>query len=82
MIGETGARISDVVTGAELDQLQAHVGLLLRGHVRDFRLSAQDNGLVLHGYARTYYSKQRAQHLVLVMAKRGLVISANAIQVG
>ncbi len=47
--------------------------------VGDFRVLAQDGGLVLQGRARTYYAKQLAQHAVMdVTAAR---ILANEIQV-
>jgi hypothetical protein len=69
-----------VVTRGELDQLERHLPTLVCGQVLDLRLLAQEGGLVLRGYARTHYAKQRAQQLV--MERTGLPIRANDIEVG
>ena len=58
-------RIEDDVDFAsrdEIDRLARNVRRRLNGQVRDFHLRLQDNGLILQGYAITYYAKQLAQH--------------------
>ncbi len=51
----------------------------LRGRLQEFRLVVEEAGLVLHGKARSYHTKQVAQHEV--MAATGLPIAANHIEV-
>jgi hypothetical protein len=55
----------DFVSQDELNNLEGTVRRRLNGRVRDFRLLLQDNGLILQGYAFTYYAKQLAQHAVM-----------------
>ncbi len=64
---------------SDLDQLEAHLQILLAGRVRHFHLIATDQGLILRGQARTYYAKQLAQHAV--MEATDLPIVANEIEV-
>jgi hypothetical protein len=45
---------------AELEQLETQVQSRLNGRVRHFRLVVRECGLILTGYARTYYAKQLA----------------------
>ena len=51
----------------------------LNGRVRDLKLMACDDGLVLQGRALTYHAKQLAQHAVMELTK--LPIRANEIEV-
>jgi len=67
-------------TSGAVDQIEARVQCRLNGRVHDFRLSIRDNGLVLHGHARTYYAKQLAQHVVMEVT--AVPILANEIEVG
>jgi hypothetical protein len=69
----------DFVSQDELNNLEGNVRRRLNGRVRDFRLLLQDNGLILQGYAFTYYAKQLAQHAI--MQATGLPILANDIEV-
>jgi hypothetical protein len=69
----------DPVTDDEIAQLEAQLQELFLGRVGNFRLAIEGAGLVLRGYARTYYSKQLAQHAVLQTAR--LPIVANEIKV-
>ncbi len=64
---------------AELDALETRLQGQLNGRVRDLRLSFLGSGLVLRGFARTYYAKQLAQHAV--MQETELPILANQIEV-
>jgi len=50
---------------AEIHQMEAHVQARLNNRVRDFQLVACEHGLILRGYAATYYTKQLAQQAVL-----------------
>jgi hypothetical protein len=63
----------------ELARLEEHLESQLSGRVRDFHLRVYDDGLVLCGWAPTYYGKQLAQHLA--MQATDLPIRANDIQV-
>jgi hypothetical protein len=69
----------DLPTAEALSELEQHVQRRLNGRVRDFRLSLRDDGLVLKGYARSYYAKQLAQHAV--MEAVDVPINANDIEV-
>ena len=62
-----------------IDELQARLRLQLHGQVQELRLLFRENGLVLHGSARTYYAKQLAQHVALETS--GLSILINEIRV-
>lgn len=63
-----------------IDNLEGNVRRRLNGRVRDFRLLLQDNGLILQGFAFTYYAKQLAQHTIMQATR--LPILANEIEVG
>ncbi|QDU29293.1 hypothetical protein ETAA8_44010 [Anatilimnocola aggregata] len=43
-------------------QLEACLQSRLNGRVRDLRLVSTNAGIVLHGFAASYYAKQLAQH--------------------
>ncbi len=62
-----------------LDELETRLQSRLVGRVQEFRLEARGSGLVLRGWARTYYAKQLAQHAV--MEATDLSILTNAITV-
>lgn len=47
--------------------------------IRDLRVELEGGGLVLHGWAATYYAKQLAQHAAAEAA--GLPVHTNAIEV-
>jgi hypothetical protein len=64
---------------ASLEQLEARIQGHLAGRVRDLRLSFSGDGVVLRGFARTYYAKQLAQHAV--MNHTPMPIRANEIVV-
>jgi hypothetical protein len=66
-------------TSGQLRELEAQIGLQLKGRVRDFRLSLRDGGVVLEGRAQSYHAKQLAQHAV--MEASDLTICANDIEV-
>jgi hypothetical protein len=70
---------NSTVTQADLLEALIQRRLVGRASVRDFRLVAQDQGLVLRGRASTYYAKQIAQHAA--METTGLPILANEIEV-
>jgi hypothetical protein len=62
-----------------LDELEARLQGQLRGRVRELRLLNWTGGVVLRGFARTYYAKQLAQHAVMTNTR--LPILANEIEV-
>ena len=64
---------------SDLDQLENRVQVKLSGRIHDLRLLRHDFGVVLRGFARTYYAKQLAQHTV--MTETELPILANEIEV-
>jgi hypothetical protein len=72
-------RESGVVSHEEIERLERRVRHLLSGRLRVFRLLVLDNGLILKGQARTYYTKQLAQHAVMEATR--LPILANDIEV-
>ena len=47
--------------------------------IRDLRVELEGGGLILHGWAATYYAKQLAQHAAAEAA--GLPVRTNAINV-
>ncbi len=63
----------------EIERLANRIRATLSGRIRDFRLEVGAAGLVLRGWARTYYAKQLAQHAV--MAATDLPIVRNEIEV-
>jgi hypothetical protein len=62
-----------------LDRLEARLRFRLIGRIRGLRLVAAGPGVILTGYARTYYAKQLAQEAV--MAATDLPVLANEIEV-
>jgi hypothetical protein len=62
-----------------LDQLENRVQSKLSGRIRNLRLLRHGDGVVLRGFARTFYAKQLAQHAV--MTESELPILANEIEV-
>lgn len=70
--------VSDLFSD-RIAQVEAHVQSRLNGQVRDLRVEARDQGLVLRGHTHTYYAKQQAQHAV--QKASGLPILANEIEV-
>jgi hypothetical protein len=79
--GSAKERVRQVSGGFidKLAQVEAHVQSRLIGRVRDLRLEALEQGIVLRGRALTYHVKQLAQHAV--MEASGLPIVANEIEV-
>jgi hypothetical protein len=69
---------SDASTSA-VNELEAHVRLLLKGRARDLQVVFAGRGLILRGGARTYYVKQLAQHAI--MEATHLPIVSNEIEV-
>ncbi len=69
----------DTATCERLAHIEERVRRRLILLVRDFQLDIRDNGLVLHGQARSYYAKQLAQQAVMEAAE--LPIRANEIEV-
>jgi hypothetical protein len=65
--------------GPALEQLETQLRSRLIGRVRGLRLVLAGRGLILQGYARSYYAKQLAQHAV--MAASDLPLLANEIEV-
>jgi hypothetical protein len=70
---------SEVWSTEAIDELEDHIQSRLMGRVLDLRLVLTDDGLILHGHARTYYAKQLAQHAL--MEATPLPILANEIEV-
>jgi hypothetical protein len=63
----------------DLAGFEEHLRCRLGGMVRDFKLVATNEGLVLRGHAHTYYAKQLAQQAVLTASTAPIV--ANEIEV-
>lgn len=62
-----------------LQRIVARLRMRLGRHVRDFKVSAREDGLVLWGDAKTSYGKLMAQEVVSEVS--GRLILANNIQV-
>jgi hypothetical protein len=63
----------------DLELLELRVQHKLHGRIASFQLNWHHKGIVLRGFARTYYAKQLAQHVV--MTETDIQIAANEIQV-
>jgi hypothetical protein len=59
----------------DIDQVEVHVRCRLGGRVRDLQVLGRDNGLVLKGFAPTYYVKQLAQHLVMEATEMPILVN-------
>lgn len=70
---------SQALTSDQLACFEERLRCRLTGRVRDLRLVVCEHGLVLRGYAHTYYAKQLAQHVAMETTK--LPIRANEIEV-
>ena len=66
-------------TGDVLQYIEEKIRRQLAGSVRNLHLILSDDGLVMRGCVRSYYSKQLAQHAVMKHTK--LPIRANEIEV-
>ena len=66
---------------ADTNSLEALVRQTLAGraHVRDLRVVVLEDGVILEGWAATFYAKQLAQHVVTKVL--GLSLRANRIEV-
>jgi hypothetical protein len=64
---------------APLATLEEQIRSRLSGRVSRFRLLVREHGVVLRGYALSFYAKQLAQQAVMEAGK--LPIEANEIQV-
>lgn len=64
---------------ASLEKLETQLQGKMLGRVHNLKIVAHDSGLVLRGFARTYYAKQLAQHAL--MTETSLPIAANEIEV-
>ena len=65
--------------GDVLQHIEKKIRRQLAGSVRNLHLILNDNGLVMRGCVRSYYSKQLAQHAVMKLTN--VRIRANEIQV-
>ncbi|HZZ77355.1 MAG TPA: hypothetical protein VFE62_02490 [Gemmataceae bacterium] len=72
-------RTSNSPSSDRLDVLENRVQGYLCGRVQDLQLYQRDHGIVLQGFARTYYAKQLAQHAV--MRETDAPILANEIKI-
>ena len=70
---------SEAITEPSVEQFESLVKQRLHGRVRELRLVALDQGLILQGQTSTYYAKQLAQHAAMEVS--GLPILANNIEV-
>lgn len=63
----------------ESGQIEMLLRRKLTGRIRELHVDVVDDGLVLQGFAPTYYAKQLAQHAAMEVS--GLPIRANEIKV-
>jgi hypothetical protein len=71
--------VDKVETSDLLERIAESIRHRLGGGVRNLHVVLRDDGLVLRGCARSYYSKQLAQHAVMELTQ--LPIRANEIEV-
>ena len=67
------------VSEMELEELETRLQSKLGGRIRQLSVNVHEGGLVLRGFARTYYAKQLAQHTAMTESDRP--IFANEIVV-
>ena len=67
------------VRADETNAAVAHLATQLRGRLRNIRVIAEPEGVVIRGVANSYYVKQLAQHAI--MRKFALPVVANEITV-
>lgn len=79
MLAEAYAECREGLARPEVERLELQVQSRLGSRVRDLRLVAGAQGLILRGRAPTYHAKQLAQHAL--MAATRLPILANEIEV-
>lgn len=72
-------QLADLEVDPKIERVEAAVRLRLAGRLRDFRVTKNQMGLVLYGFAHSYHAKQLAQHAV--METTTLPIAANEIEV-
>jgi hypothetical protein len=72
-------RGDNLSAAGELGHVEARVRSRLAGRVRELRVEACADGLVLEGWTATYYAKQLAQHAVMEVTR--LPIVRNGIEV-
>jgi len=70
---------TDLSIPMKLDQIETRLQGQLSGRIRDLTLVYRQPGVILRGFARTYYAKQLAQHAL--MREVDLPILANEIEV-
>ena len=63
----------------QLEHLESLVQRRIGGRVRDLRIVARPNGIILQGRAATYHAKQLAQHAAMELTGRRIL--ANDIEV-
>jgi hypothetical protein len=71
--------MSDTSSEQVADQAEALLRRRLGARVCEVRVLARDGGVILHGRAPSYYTKQLAQHVVMQGLK--LLVMANEIEV-
>lgn len=62
-----------------LSRIERHIHERVGRRVDDLRLQVHDEGLILHGWTRSYHVKQLAQHAVMEVSE--VAIRANRIRV-
>lgn len=73
--GEWTLAYDDDLVQRVVTRLQFRLG----GDVRNFQISGRDDGLILRGQVKTYYSKQMVQEVVMEVSR--LSILSNDIEV-
>jgi hypothetical protein len=78
-MNHTGIDPANGVPNFNIKQIEEEVRRRLANRLDDFRLVVRDEGLILHGRAGSYYTKQLAQEAVREITK--MPILANRITV-
>jgi hypothetical protein len=69
----------EILADEDWEQVEASLARRISGRIRELRVHIRADGLVIQGFARTWYAKQLAQHAASEMT--GLRIIANEIVV-
>ncbi len=69
----------EMISRADAEQAEQFLKQHLGGRVWDLHIEVRQEGVILHGLARSFHAKQLAQHTVLKVLKAPIL--ANLIEV-
>lgn len=78
--GASGDRAKQVLNSQLGVQVERKILYETSGGVRDLWVEVTSQGVTLHGYCRSYYAKQKAQHAAMAMLRAPFQLT-NSIEV-